>query len=300
MKRTLALFLFAVMSLYAQSDAPKELNEIINTEDIKDSKAKNAIDAWSMEKFGLRPYRPNYLLPFGYTDFKYLSDPYTPTDGEYKHVEAEFQVSFKLAVKKNLMGLDEIYYVTYTQRSFWQLYVDSSPFRESNYNPEAFIFFPMSDKNSFGLKTIEAGYSHISNGQGNIDKTDNAALYPELVNRSRSLNTLFAKFTFQHESLIWSIKGWVPVASLDDNPDIMDYMGYGSLEAMYFYKKHLFTAMGRLNPFTQKGAAEFTYSYPGKLDGVYLYMKIFTGYGESLIDYNHNLTKYSIGFSFSR
>ncbi len=294
----MAIYLFfGSLYLYAQ-ELHKELKEVINTQDIKDEKAKQSIGEWMNEKFGLAPYRPNYLLPFSYTEHNYKV--YTPTDGEYKNVEAEFQVSLKLPFYKDLLGFGEIYYGAYTQRSFWQLYIESSPFRESNYNPEVFVVFPVGSKEYYGLKSFEFGYSHISNGQGNIEKTDNTDLYPEFENRSRSINMLYTKFIFQHESFIFDLEFWTRIGPLDDNPDIIDYYGYGRVKAIYFYKKHMFTAMARLNPLEQKGAVEFTYSHPGKLDGVYFYAKVFSGYGESLIDYDTMLTKYSVGFSFSR
>ena len=295
MKYFFVIFLF-VLSL--KCDESKPLSDILNTKDLKDNKTKSYISDWSSEKFGLSPYRPNYLLPFSYTSHNYKV--YTPTDGEYINYEAEIQVSFKVAFMKNLFGYHEVYYGAYTQKSFWQLYIESSPFRETNYNPEVFVVIPMSDKDVFGMKTLEFGYSHISNGQGNIEKTDNSDKYPELLNRSRSINMIYTKFSFQHQSLFFDFRFWYPVGNLEDNSDIMDYYGYGRVKAMYFYKKNLFTAMARLNPIKQKGAFEFTYSYPGKLDGVYLFAKIFHGYGESLIDYNTRLTKYSVGFSFSR
>ena len=276
----------------------KGLNNMFNVKGLKDSKVKKSFSDWVDEKFGLTPYRPNYLLPFGYTTHDYKA--WTPTDGTYKNYEAEFQVSLKLAFKKNLLGYGETWYGAYSQRSFWQLYIKSAPFRESNYNPEVFVTFPVGSKEYYGLKSLTFGYSHISNGQGNIKETDSASSYPTLQNRSRSLNTLFAKATFQQGSFLFDLKFWTHIASLSDNPDIMDYYGYGRIKALYFYKKNLFTLMGRLNPLTQKGAMEFTYSYPGYLDGVYLYVKVFSGYGESLIDYNERLTKYSIGFAFSR
>ncbi len=285
------------VALYG-ADADKQvLKKVINVEKIKDTKAKESLGDWVNEKFGLTPYRPNYLLPLGYTTHDYKE--WTPTDGEYKKYEAEFQVSLKLAFKKNLLGYGETWYGAYTQHSFWQLYIESSPFRESNYNPEVFVTFPVGSKEYYGLKSVTFGYAHNSNGQGNIDKTDNADWYP-YKNRSRSINTLFAKAVFQQGPFLFDLKFWTRIGSLDDNEDIMDYYGYGRIRALYFYKKNLFTFMGRLNPLTQKGALEFTYSYPGYLDGVYLYVKVFSGYGESLIDYNEQLTKYSIGFAFSR
>lgn len=292
-------FLWLFSSLIAADKqivaSPKKL---ISIEPIKDEKAKQSLGDWMNEKFGLTPYRPNYLLPFSYTSHNYKV--WTPTDGNYKNVEAEFQVSLKLAFKKDLLGYGETWYGAYSQHSFWQLYIDSSPFRESNYNPELFVTFPVGSKEYYGLKALTFGYSHISNGQGNIELTDNASKYPEFANRSRSINMLYAQATFQQGSFLFDMKFWTRIGPLDDNEDIMDYYGYGRLKALYFYKKNLFTFMGRFNPFEQKGAMEFTYSYPGKLDGVYFFAKIFSGYGESLIDYNTRLTKYSVGFAFSR
>ena len=292
-----SFFLLGSFLFGAEADT-HVLEKIITVDKLKDEKAKQSLGDWVHEKFGLTPYRPNYLLPFGYTRHNYKV--WTPTDGKYKHVEAEFQVSLKLAFKKNVLGYGETWYGAYTQHSFWQLYIDSAPFRESNYNPELFVTFPMGSQEFYGLKSLTFGYSHISNGQGNITETDNASKYPEMQNRSRSINTLFAKAVFQEGPFLFDVKFWTRIGPLDDNEDIMDYYGYGSVRALYFYKKHLFTLAGRFNPLEQKGALEFTYSHPGYLDGVYWYFKIFSGYGESLIDYNENLTKYSIGVAFSR
>ena len=295
------LFLCLFLSLLNGSEAinkEKPLQKVINVNKLQDNKARESIGDWMNEKFGLTPYRPNYLLPFGYTSYSYKA--WTPTDGDYIHTEAELQVSLKMAFKKNLLGFGELYYGAYTQRSFWQLYIESSPFRETNYNPELFVTFPMGSKQYYGLKSLTFGYSHISNGQGNITLTENTTRYPDLKNRSRSINKLYAQAVFQQKSIIFDLRGWIRVGDLEDNPKIMDYIGYGRLKMMYFYKKHLFTFLGRLNPKTGKGAVEATYSYPGKLDGVYLFFKVFSGYGESLIDYDNKLTKYSVGFAFSR
>ncbi len=292
-----AAWVGGVLPLTAASNSGE--STVFNTTDLADKTAQTYVKDWTDETFGLSPYRPNYLLLFGYTGYDYVT--YIPDDGTYKHYEAELQISFKFALAKNLLGLGEKYYAAYTQRSFWQIYKPSSPFRETNYNPELFVTIPMSTHEEFGPKMLELGYAHLSNGQGNINKTGDPSRYPEFVNRSRSLNRLYGKLTFQHQSLVWSIKAWYPFGNYaDDNPDIMDFMGYGSLSAMYFHGKHLVTAMVRGNPATQKGALEMTYSHPGKVKGVYLFGKLFTGYGESLIDYNHNITKVSVGFSFSR
>ncbi len=299
MKKIIFSLVFTSFCLLAGDKVqPKPLEKVVNTEDIQDTKAKSSIGEWINETFGLTPYRPNYLLPLSYTKYNYKV--YTPTDGKYKNYEVELQISFKVAFGENLLGLHEIYYGAYTQRSFWQLYIDSAPFREINYNPEFFVIIPWGSKEYFGLKSFEFGYSHVSNGQGNIKETNNAEKYPEIENRSRSINRLYAKVVIQQNAFIMKAQLWYPIGRLDDNEDIMHYLGYGQIDMMYFYKKHLFTFMGRASIVHQKGAMELTYSHPGKLKGVYFFAKIFSGYGESLIDYDNRLTKYSVGFSFSR
>ena len=48
----------------------------------------------------------------------------------------------------------------------------------------------------------------------------------------------------------------------DDNPDITDYYGYGSLTAIYKWRDHSFSLMGRGNLSKGKGAAELTWMSP--------------------------------------
>jgi phospholipase A1 len=67
------------------------------------------------------------------------------------------------------------------------------------------------------------------------------------------------------------------------------------------YGKSITTLKLRQNVETGKGAQELSWSYPvTSQEDVYLYVKGFSGYGESLIDYDHYVTKFSVGFSFSR
>lgn len=268
------------------------------TDNIEDVQAKKSMDSWLNSEFGVKPYRVNYILPLGYREGNYKS--YVPTD-KYKNLEAELQVSLKLNVGNNLFGLDESYYASYTHQAFWQLYSKSSPFRETTYNPELFVIFPISDSDSmFNMKSLKVAYAHRSNGQGSNEDVRYPSGYENPGNRSRSINYLYTTLTFQHETLITELMAWVPIpGSDDDNPDIMDYTGYTSLEFKYFVDKHMITLMGRINAATWLGAVETTYSYP-LIDGVYFYGKIFSGYTESLIDYNNYITKFSVGFSFSR
>jgi len=260
-------------------------------EKIKDAETKEFMQKWEDSSFGLEPHYVNYLLPYGYREGKYKSYDITPE--QYRNIEAELQISLKIGVAKNFFNLNEIYYISYSHRAFWQIYVDSSPFRETNYNPEAFVVFPISDTDSiFKLRDLTIGYSHLSNGQG-----DNGSA----TSKTRSVNYFYTTLRMTHDFLITDFTLWVPFmgSDLSDNPDLIDYVGCGEVKFSYFTGKHMLTLKGRGNISTGNGAVEATYSYP-LIKDVYLYGKIFSGYGESLIDYNNYITKFSIGFSFSR
>lgn len=260
--------------------------------------AKHSMDNWLSGLFGLQPYKVNYLLPYGYSTKVYKS--YTPTD-KYMNSEAELQISLKLNVGNDLFGLGESYYLSYSHVAFWQTYAESSPFRETNYNPEGFVVFPVDD-DIFNIKAIKFALAHKSNGQGSNREVVYTNPEDNLGNRSRSINYVYSTLRLQHGTLLsdFTVMTLLPEDDeTNDNPDIMDYYGYGELKLSYFSGKHMYTLMGRGNPSHGHGAVEGTYSYP-LLKSAYLYTKIFSGYGESLIDYNNEINKFSIGFSFSR
>ncbi|WP_457744799.1 phospholipase A [Sulfurimonas sp.] len=284
-------FLYAVEVL----DAAKSK---INIDNIKNDKSKVNMQKWLNNSFGLRPYRANYLLPFGIANKRY--EDHKLGIVRYDNKEAEIQVSLKLAVFKNLLGLHEKYYLSYTQHAFWQIYVYSSPFRESLYNPEGFVVFPINDVESiFHMRSFKFAIAHMSNGQ------PNTANVPEFngFNLSKSINYIYSTLRLQHDTLITDLTLLAPFPgpdNLSDNPDLMNYLGYTKAKFTYFNNKSMYSLMVRGNIASMKGALEATYSYPLRKDKSYLYMKIFTGYVESLIDYNNNITKFSIGVSFSR
>jgi len=288
------VFLFFLSALLSADINTKKGSEVekYEVQEIEDAEAKKAMQKWLNRDFGLKPHKVNYILPFAYREGAYKS--YVPTD-EYRNIEAELQVSLKLYLGTSLLGLDESYYLAYSHQAFWQIYAESSPFRETNYHPEGFVEFPIADKDSFlNMKSIKLGLAHTSNGQGSSSDLSK--------NRSRSLNYIYSEFAFQHETLLTEFTLMAPfpgTANDSDNPDIMDYLGYASVKLNYFVSKQMFTLMGRGNFTTGYGAVEATYSYP-LIDDAYFYVKVFSGYGESLIDYNNYITKSSVGFSFSR
>ena len=297
----LLLFSFNVFANAAQvsQTSTKEIDAAksqVKIENIKNDKSKENMQSWLNSDFGLKPYRSNFLLPFAVANSKYISHK---PDVYYDNIEAELQVSLKLQIAHNLLGLKEKYYLSYTHRAFWQIYIDSSPFRESIYNPEGFVIFPISDRRSgLNIRSFKFAIAHQSNGQPDTKDIP----FFDGYNLSKSINYFYGTLRLQHETLLTDLTLLVPFPgsdNLSDNPDIMKYLGYTQAKFTYFYNAHMFTLMVRGNIDSLKGAVEVTYSYPLPHD-TYLYMKFFNGYMESLVDYNREVTKFSIGFSFSR
>ena len=59
--------------------------DVNDTKDIENLESKKSMEKWFEAGFGLKPYKVNYLLPYGHGDEEYNS--YDST--EYKNIEAE-------------------------------------------------------------------------------------------------------------------------------------------------------------------------------------------------------------------
>lgn len=270
-----------------------------------DADAKSLIERYLSSDFGLYAYKTNYILPFSssLTKYPYWSENGIVSDSQTynKKYEAEFQISLRKPLSFNLLGLNEAVIFAYTQKVWWQIYSPSSPFRETNYEPEIFITFPTPeniDKIS-GLKGVRLGFVHESNGRSKL--------------QSRSWNRIYLGSMWQSGNLFTYFRMWhriqeddkVSPTDLngDDNPDITDYMGYGDISISYLYKKQQFSLLLRNNLHfnDNKGALIVDWSLPlPYAKDSFWYVKFFSGYGESLIDYNRHVDKVALGFSFSR
>jgi phospholipase A1 len=243
----------------------------------------------------VRLYQPNYIL-FG----RYTTDvnraPYEPLfeafaeDYDFEDVEAKFQISFKgrlATTEDRRWGL----WFAYTQQNQWQVYNSdiSSPFRETNYMPELFgSFRPDVDLCGLRFNLLNFGFNHQSNGRADPI--------------SRSWDRLFIEGGFERGNLALLVRAWTRVEPgdyEDDNPDITDYMGHGQVTALYRWHDNTFTLMGRGNLSTGKGAAQFDWTSRPILGPMRVYFQLFSGYGESLIDYDWNQTTVGLGVSLN-
>jgi phospholipase A1 len=250
-----------------------------------------------LKPFTLMAHRPNYIMMAAHNTKGYNPDLYQlqfndPTI-ETDHTEAQFQISIKTPLAIDFYNTFDLY-AAYTNRSFWQVYNNdrSSPFRETNHEPEAWLQFNP-DWTLFGFTntTNSLGINHQSNGRGGV--------------LSRSWNRVFANFVIERGSLALAIKPWYRIkedAEDDDNPDITDYLGHYEIRAGYKHQDHVFALMSRNNVESgfEKGALELSWSFP-LWNYPYLkgYVQWFSGYGESMIDYNQYVNKIGFGVALT-
>jgi phospholipase A1/A2 len=203
-----------------------------------------------------------------------------------KDFEAKFQLSIRMLVWPNLFNGKADLYAAYTQLSFWQIYSFSSPFRETNYEPELFLSFG-TNFNVLGLtnRLFLFGAVHQSNGMGG--------------DLSRSWNRIYVEFIAGRGNFVTGLKAWYRIPEDkedDDNPDIQHYLGYGHIFGAYKYRKNVFSFLFRNNlRFDEnKGSIEVGWSYP-IINRLRAYVQYFYGYGESLADYNVRTNRIGIG-----
>src|SRR5688572_25406681 len=127
MNRTTASVLFFLVSATAQAQAPGPDAATPPAAPGEADRIGDKVDpdAYSIlsEARGLNTHRPMYVYPATYSkDFH----------------GNETELVFQLSGKWRVFGSD--FYLAYTQKSFWQFVNGdrSSPFRETNYDPEVF------------------------------------------------------------------------------------------------------------------------------------------------------------------
>ena len=267
--------------------------------------------ATELNPFVITPHEPSYIMPITYTN-NFNHDAYRIFDEEgntspregfsglMEAHEAKYQVSFKVPLRSSSLFVqgDGLYFAM-TIQAWWQLYSDeiSKPFRETNYKPEIFYIAPLPWETENGSFGYFVSFEHQSNGQ--------------VQGLSRSWNRIHFGLIYDTDNYSIGIKPWYRIPeddktrpldpNGDDNPDIDDYLGHYEIIGAYaFNDEHKLSGTFRQNWRTGNGSIELNYTFPlpfsSRLIG---FAQFFSGYGESLIDYNHRQEKIGIGIALT-
>lgn len=249
----------------------------------------------------LKPHHVSYLIVRSSSNTN--QQPESPTHGvstlpvTLDREEVKFQFSQKAKIlnpiKINLLGISSFrLWGAYSQQSSWQAFNsgNSSPFRETIYEPE--LILTMSTGNQYGLKLINFGYVHQSNGL-------NSTL-------SRSWNRMYLQGGWESDTWSALLRVWKRILETDgqdDMPDIEDYSGRGDLFLRWApLDGTQLIGLTLRNNFSQEQNRSFIqldWATPIKLNqSAKLHIQITSGYGETVIDYNFRQTTIGFGVSF--
>ncbi|MBP1202315.1 phospholipase A1 [Duganella sp. 1411] len=258
-------------------------------------KVSRMVQWWELDRsakrgvFNFRPHRDSYLLLANYSTSNNDTpfQEFSPDGLKSKHVELMYQLSFKMKMIEQAFGWPVDLWFGYTQESFWQAYnkSESSPFRETNYQPELMLTTPLAlNLGGVDVRFLTLGLVHQSNGQTST--------------LSRSWNRVYAQVGAEKGNFGVNFRLWRRLdnaRSDNDNIDITDYLGHGDLSASYRFDGHELSVTARRNFHTSHGAIQAGWAFPlsANLKG---YVQFFSGYGESLIDYNYAQKSLGAGF----
>jgi len=269
------------------------------------SKPSSLAERWDLDGdpspplFALRPYKPIYILPAFYQTSPNtratspnpdnVGNLLTPVD----HTEAKFQFSLKTKLLNDVGFAGSDFWLGYTQVSHWQVYNEerSRPFRESDYEPEL-IYTAPTHYSFFGVdgKLVGLSLTHQSNGRDDP--------------LSRSWNRIIGEVGLEAGDWTFMVRPWLRLrepADKDNNSDILDYVGRGEVVAIREIgnQQVAFTLRHSLRAGQEsRGSITVDWSFPiyGYLKG---HVQAFSGYGESLIDYNHHTNAFGVGISLA-
>jgi outer membrane phospholipase A len=218
--------------------------------------------------------------------------------------DSKFQISFDYHLLNEKGPLAQRFpwltgfHLAYTQTSLWDLESESVPFRDTSYKPEVHFLSPeLPWKLPWqGELRFRGGYQHESNGRDGAE--------------SRSTNfAYFAPIAVFGSGEPWALeitpKAWIYVANDDrTNRDLPDYRGYFDL-GVKLGMPHSLQVASHLRWGQKGGTVQADLTYPlvhllfGNFD-LYLQAQYFSGYAETLLDFDHRDEAFRLGVAMLR
>lgn len=265
------------------------------------------------DTFSLRGFRPMSLSVVASDGVN--TQPSSPAPGHtaataqpYSRTETKIQLSVRTKIAKGLLKSgdqdsddhDSLWFA-YSQQSYWQLFNGdlSRPFRSTDHEPEVIYIYPHQIRLAGGwdYRLSGLGLVHQSNGQS--------------LPLSRSWNRVYLMGAMEkplgpESSLRLQGRLWQRLresSGNDDNPDIEDHIGRAELSGNWQINR--FNTLG----ITMRHALRKEAKGSTRLDwmlapisaptytGLRYHLQLFSGYGDSLVDYNRKRTVLSVGLS---
>ena len=202
-----------------------------------------------------------------------------------RNSDVKFQISVSQRLTKSKLPFDSYLFLQYTQKAFWNVFQESLPMRDLNFNPGIGLGHLIIRKNKYIGKAYVM-VEHESNGRDSIE------------NRSWNKLTLGAAVLLNKN---WEVqfKGWIPVIDGKENDDILKYNGIFQVAANYRTDNRRLNLglilTKRLTWFSFNTQVELSYKFNNN-ENQYFFVQYYNGYGENLLEYNQFKSILRVGF----
>ena len=203
--------------------------------------------------------------------------------------DAKYQISFKQILTRSRLPWDTYIYLTYTQKSFWNIYEESLPFKDINFNPSLAVGKFIYDKEERLKGVVTFSLEHESNGRDSI--------------YSRSWNRLSLEYTTNlSKKTMASFKAWLPYSYKEGNPDLLEYVGIGQIKVSHtaIPDKLIFDLRLRkgLNLDSKGSFRTRVYYNPfsNNISNQYLMLEWYVGQAEGLLNYKRQENMIRFGY----
>ncbi len=255
------LALNAIHSLFGRSDKFDNGDSIISAFD-------------KLPAFGI--YKDNYFV---------VGTNVTEKPSQYTS-DAKFQVSIRHRLTNSKLPFRTYLFLTYTQKALWDVFKNSFPFRDLNYNPTIGLGKALIYNKRF-LGTLLLQFEHESNGKSGLD--------------SRSWNKISCTSNLIFDTnWAMSAKVWIPIVDGENNQDLTKYTGWGNIGGEYKSSdtKYCFSVIINKRSINNL-SCNLTLNLAVRLfddENQYLFAEFYNGYGESLLDYKDYRQRLRVGF----
>ena len=190
--------------------------------------------------------------------------------------DVKFQISFRQRLTKSVLPFHSYLFLSYSQKAMWNIFEESLPFHDLNFNPGVGIQAPIFNKNRL-IGSALIMLEHESNGR------DGEA--------SRSWNKIsFAGSAFISRNLMVHAKTWIPIIDGQQNKDILKYSGIFQTGAQFISENKRWVAD---ITFVKRQGWNMNFNTIINVgfrirekDNQFLMLHFYDGYGENLLDYN--------------
>ena len=272
MKFHIILILFVLASVV--STAPAQiLTKVLGKEEQKFNVDSIIKDFDSRPSFGI--FKDNYFA---------LGTSLNQKPNEYNS-DVKFQISFRQRVTKSILPFHSHLFLSYSQKAMWNIFEESLPFHDLNFNPGLGIQTPIFIKGRLVGSTLIM-VEHESNGR------DGEA--------SRSWNKIsFGASAFMNRNLMLHAKAWIPIIDGQQNKDILKYSGIFQGGAQFISNNRRWVADVT---FVKRQGWNFSFNTIINVgfrirekDNQFLMLHFYDGYGENMLDYNKYHCRLRVG-----